>query len=91
MLLPDSEMLKTEDDDVYRALVNARAAVWGDLTIRAESRARLIDYSPSEVMPALVLAYDYYGDATRDSEIVERNNIRRPAFVPARALKLLSA
>lgn len=86
----DSEMLKTEDDDVYGALVNARAAVWGDLTTRAESRARLIDYTPSEVMPALVLAYDYYGDAARDSEIVERNNIRRPAFVPARALKLLS-
>lgn len=86
----DEEMLKTSDDDVYQALEAARAAVWEDMTLRAENHARLLSFTPAEVQPVLVLAYDYYGDATRDAEIVERNNIRRPGFVPPVPLKLLS-
>lgn len=86
----DEEMLKTESDDVYRALEEARSAVYQDITVRAENRARLIDYTPTEVMPALVLAYERYGDATREAEIIERNNIAHGSFVPARTLKLLN-
>lgn len=86
----DNEMLKVSDDSVYSALSLAYSSVWNDMTVRAENKARLIDYTPEEIMPALVLAYDYYGDAARDTEIVERNGIRRPAFVPAKPLKLLS-
>ena len=86
----DNEMLKVSDDSVYSALSLAYLSVWNDMTVRAENKARLIDYTPEEIMPALVLAYDYYGDAARDTEIVERNGIRRPAFVPAKPLKLLS-
>lgn len=86
----DEEMLKTSNDNVYQALEEARAAVWEDMTLRSENRARLLSFTPSEVQPALVLAYDYYGDSSRDTEIVERNNIRRPGFVPAVSLKLLS-
>lgn len=86
----DEEMLKTKDDTIYQALEAARAAVWEDLTVRAEDHSKLVDFTPSEVEPALVVAYDYYGDAARDDEIVQRNNIRRPGFVPATALKILS-
>lgn len=86
----DNEMLKVSDDSVYSALSLAYSSVWNDMTVRAENKARLIDYTPEEIMPALVLAYDYYGDAARDTEIVERNGIRRPAFVSAKPLKLLS-
>lgn len=80
----------TATDDVYVALGNARSAVWDGVKARAERRARLIDFKPPEVMPALVVAYDYYADATRDAEIAERNNIRHPGFVPAVNIKLLS-
>jgi prophage DNA circulation protein len=41
-------------------------------------------------MPALVLAYDYYGDASRDSEIIERNNVKHGGFVPSEPLKMLN-
>ena len=34
--------------------------------------------------------YDYYGDASRDSEVAERNNIRHAGFCPAVPLKILS-
>lgn len=86
----DEEMLKTEDDEIFQCLANARSAVWNDMTRRAEDQARLISFTPPEVMPALVIAYDYYGDAKRDLEIVQRNNIRRPGFVPTAPLKLMS-
>ncbi len=86
----DDEMLKTESDDVYRALEEARSAAFQDITARAENRARLIDYTPTEVLPALVLAYERYGDATREAEIIERNRIQHGSFVPRKTLKLLN-
>lgn len=79
----------TPDGD-YRALADLRSLAWEDLTTRAEQHARLVDFTPSEVKPALVIAYDYYGDASRDSEIAERNNIRHAGFCPAVPLKILS-
>lgn len=86
----DEEMLKTESDEVYRALEEARSAVFQDITARAENRARLVDYTPVWVLPALVLAYERYGDATREAEIIERNHIQHGSFVPMKTLKLLN-
>jgi prophage DNA circulation protein len=87
----DSEAVQPgTGDDVFLALQNARSATWDGIKTRAERRARLIDYVPAEVSPALVIAYEYYADARRDDEIVERNNIRHGGFVPANPIKLLS-
>ena len=85
----DSQMLVTADDDVYQALADARTAVFQDLTERAESAARLTEVTPVAVMPALVLSYDFYGDAGRDAEIIERNAIRHGGFVPSKPLKMM--
>lgn len=79
----------TGDED-YRALADLRSLVWDDLTTRAEQHAHLVDFTPSEVKPALVIAYEYYGDASRDSEVAERNNVRHAGFCPAVPLKILS-
>lgn len=86
----DAEMLRTDSDDVYSTLEQARSAVFEDMTTRAEDHARLVEFTPPDVMPAVVLAYDYYADATRDAEIIERNNIRHGGFVPAASLKMLN-
>ena len=86
----DSEMLKTDDDDVYLALEIARSAVSEEMTARAQDSARLIFVTPQEVTPALVIAYNFYGDASRSQEIIDRNHIRHGGFVPAQELKLLS-
>ena len=86
----DSELLKTSDDNVYKAIEEGYTAVFNDLTERAEKQAQLIDYTPPAVLPAIVIAYDRYGDANRDLEIVERNKIAHEGFVPKRAIKLLS-
>lgn len=85
----DQECL-TADDAAFVALMQARHAVWKDLTTRARDSARLDTLTPNEVLPALVLAYDYYEDAARDSDIVSRNAIRHPGFVPVIPLKVLT-
>lgn len=85
----DAESL-TASDAVYTALQDARAAVWQDLTTRARDNARMDTLTPPETLPALVVAYDYYETALRDAEIVARNRIRHPGFVPPAPLKVLT-
>lgn len=85
----DAESL-TASDEVYEALQDARGKVWKDLTERARDSSRLATISPPDTMPALVLAYDYYEDAARDGDIVARNGIRHPGFVPPEPLKVLT-
>lgn len=86
----DSEMLRASSDDVCRALEQSRSAIYQELTGKAEPRARLMGYEPSESMPSLVLAYDLYGDASRESEIASRNSVRDSGFLPKSRLKVLS-
>lgn len=86
----EREQTRVASDELFQALGECRAAVWEDLSKRAENNAKLFEYTPNSPMPALVLAYDVYEDARRDIEIVERNHVPRGGFLPARPLKLLS-
>jgi prophage DNA circulation protein len=85
----DAQM-RLASDSCYPALSNARNAVWQDLTERARNSARLSSYTPPETLPALVLAYDYYTDANRADEIMLRNRVRHPGFVPPIALRVMT-
>lgn len=81
----------TANDTVYPALQDMRVKAHADLTARLRDSARLRDITPREVVPALVLAYDLYEDPAREDEIVVRNKLRHPGFVPAEKMKVLSA
>lgn len=76
------DVMETASDAVYPALWDLRGAMVKDLTTRGGTLARLIDYTPKTTLPSLVIAYNLYGDASRENEIVLRNNIRHPGFVP---------
>jgi prophage DNA circulation protein len=79
------------EEAAWRALVDLRGAMVRDVTARGGSLARLFRLTPQSVEPALVLAYRIYADADRDAEIVARNRVARPGFVPAgAALELLT-
>lgn len=70
------------NDLVYEALVTLRAAVVRDITARGADLARTTTVTPLVTQPALVLAYALYEDASRDQEIIARNTVRHPGFVP---------
>lgn len=69
-------------DDEFRALTDLRVAVVKDIGARAAGVPSLVAYSPARTEPALVIANRLYGDAAFEGEIVGRNRIAHPAFVP---------
>lgn len=84
-------------DDAGAAQYDAlRRAVTADLTARGGTLARLQAHVPAVTMPALVIAQRLYGDPARmearAAEIVARNKVPHPGFVPGGvALQVLSA
>lgn len=82
-------------DDYQADLIDTlRRSMVRDVTARGASLARVYAYSPAASEPAIVIAhriYDVAGLADREAEIVARNHIRHPGFVPAAiALELLT-
>ncbi|HSH72339.1 MAG TPA: DNA circularization N-terminal domain-containing protein [Methylophilaceae bacterium] len=92
-----SELLTTIDnesaqvnDSLFLALVDLRAKVHADMTVKVQNAARLVNLTPKVVQPALVLSYDLYESVDREGEIVARNKLRHPGFIPAETIKVLS-
>lgn len=78
-------------DLVYDSMLALRAAVVRDITTRGADLARVVNYTPNITLPALVVAYTLYGDAQRDAEVVARNSVRHPGFLPGgEVLEVLS-
>ena len=74
----------------YRALAGLSAALVSDLNRRSAALAPLARFTPGTTMPALLIAHRLYGDASRADEIVARNRIAHPGFVPGgQALEVL--
>lgn len=70
-------------DVLFGALQQVRTAVIRGVPPEAESLPNLVTVTPHATVPSLVLAHDIYGDAARETEIVIRNSIKYPGFVPA--------
>jgi prophage DNA circulation protein len=74
------------DDDGQDAYDALRAALIADVTARGGTLARLQSYTPAITLPALVIAYSLYGDPGKveeqADEIVARNRVAHPGFVP---------
>lgn len=81
----EKQMLSTvaTDDEVMQSLQDLRAMVVKNVaeTIKRLPEVRLI--SLNEPTPSVVLAYNLYDDITRASEIINRNKVTHPGFVPA--------
>jgi prophage DNA circulation protein len=78
-------------DALYPPLCDLHAAVVVDASARAAKLPRIRRVSLPGTMPALAAAYRVHGDAGRDAEIITRNKIRHPGFVPGgTALEVLT-
>lgn len=74
---------------VVRTLAGLRSAITRDVQERAEQLRQVASFTPATVLPSVVLAHRIYQDATRADELVQRNAVRHPAFVPAAPLEVL--
>lgn len=72
----------------YQAMTDLRHKLNAHLTAVASSGVRLVSKSFQESFPALVVAYKQLGDATRVQEVIQRNGIVHPGFLPPNDLKI---
>lgn len=90
------DTLPRASDDVYRPMIELRAATVRDISERSATAAELTSYRVGGPTPALVLAHRLYGDepdggASREAEILQRNpQIRHPGFVPAGNIEVVT-
>lgn len=72
------------------ALMDARGAMVEDLTTRSASLRPLMTVEAPAPLPADVMAYHLYGDATRAPEIAVRNGARNPLFIVPGSVQVLT-
>ncbi|MFV2950119.1 DNA circularization protein [Pseudomonas japonica] len=72
----------------FEVLEVVRKALRGHLTEVARAGVRLTQVTTHESLPAVVLAYQCYGDASRAAEIVTRNRVNHPGFLPVGELTI---
>lgn len=74
-------LLDIAPDGLQGPLRDLLAAINGHLARVAAGLPEVGEYTPAEATPALLIAHDVYGDATREADIVARNAIPHPLFV----------
>jgi len=76
------------DPDHYQAISDVQDALVAHLKAVASSGVRLVSKTFQESLPALVIAYKQFGDATRVSEVVQRNGVTNPLYLPQSDVKV---
>lgn len=70
------------DDESFKALRAARAAVVKDLRERGATLARVRTFAPGSALPTLALAQRYYRDPSRAVQLVTQTGTVHPLFMP---------
>ena len=76
-------LLDIAPDGLQGPLRDLLAAIHGHLQAVAATLPEVGEYTTAEETPALLIAWDVYGDATQEADIVARNAIAHPLFVEA--------
>lgn len=66
----------------YRPLAQLSAELVGEMNRAAANLVPLTRVTPATTLPALLLAHRLYGDARQAEQIVTRNRLSHPGFVP---------
>ncbi|MDL4912581.1 MAG: DNA circularization N-terminal domain-containing protein [Enterobacterales bacterium endosymbiont of Blomia tropicalis] len=84
----DQEQLRISDDSLFQQISTMRTDLNRDISARLAQVERTAQRTPDDVLPALVLAAGWYDDAGRESDILTRNPVRHPGFVPVEPLRV---
>lgn len=87
---PVSASASSQPGELYTALVETRAATLAVLAEAARSAPEVISYTPAAVLPSLALCYSLSGDIALDADLVTRNGVIHPGFVPVETLEVLT-
>jgi hypothetical protein len=76
------EQLDYSDDGTYATIAQLRADLVRAVPGESRDLPRMVRYTPPYTVPSLVLAHRLYGGISLESDIVTRNGVARPGFVP---------
>ena len=85
----DIQSDQTTDDELFQAIKDLQTALTRDLP--QTGITELIEITPSQTIPALVIAYAEFEDLDKENEIIDENAIDHPGFVPGGDLIKVSA
>jgi prophage DNA circulation protein len=78
----DQQLQRTLDETVIGALLDARDYAVKALTQSITSIIPVVTVSATRSMPSIYWAYRLYKDATRATELADRNRVPTPAYMP---------
>ncbi|MFU0967146.1 DNA circularization protein [Kluyvera ascorbata] len=84
----EKELSRTTDDSLFLALRRVKSDLNNDIKSRLAQTQKTVLRTPDEVTPALVLAAAWFDNAARESDIVRRNAVAHPGFVPVSPLRV---
>jgi prophage DNA circulation protein len=71
-----------QDDSLYSALRNLKVAIVKDIDARATDLSRIQTVTLPQATPSIVLAYKLFGSTDMEQDIIVRNGVSNPCFVP---------
>ena len=78
----DDQMDVADDDESFIALQDLRAQVVKAIPPPDQSLATVATVNNQRTLPSLVLAYDLYESQELETDLLNRNKVRHPGFVP---------
>lgn len=82
---------ETAGDDLSLAIVDLRAAIVRAVPGEDAGLPRLVSVAPPVSLPSIVLAHQLYGSTAYEPDLVARNRVRHPGFLPGgRPVQVLS-
>lgn len=78
----EMDRIPAAEADLYNALAGLRNATVDFLSREVLNLAPVVTVSSNLTMPSLFWAWRMYGDPTRSSELVARNRVVHPSFMP---------
>ena len=71
-----------EDDDVYQALQDVRKSLIEAIPTPDTDLPSLVPYENQQTQPSLVLTYSLYEALSKEEDLIQRNHVAHPGFVP---------
>ncbi len=79
----EEQIKLAENTESYQSLVDIKAAIVDALPDVDSDLPNIKEITLYDVTPSLVLTYDLFEDPRNEQDIIDRNGIRHPGFIPA--------
>lgn len=77
------------DDDLYQTMKQLQTAL--TQAVPRTGTTELIEFTPAQTIPAIVIAHNLFEDLGKETEIVDQNAVEHPGFVPGGEIIEVSA